>query len=392
MRRLWFLLVPVVSAVVLAAGPLQAARAADPGPKVTLSVTPTTIEFGDSVKLSGAISPSSGGQTVDVADAHGHVVAETTTRSDGTYSMSAKPSRNVTVHAQWGTVSSHAVSIGVRPRLTAKRSAQVLLFGPMTVTGHLAPPHPGRHVNVTVWAGGKPVERFTPTVNEHGNFQVKFEVVHPARQTIVVHFQDGDHLGVGWRSQPATPPLPYLQSGSTGAFVQLLEKRLAELSYRVHGQDPSFDYHDADSVLAFHKVQGMARTTVVDRETWWALANPKRLVDRGPKTGRHFEVDLTRQVLYYVADGEVEEIFHVSTGKPSTPTLPGNFHVWSKQGGTNRDGMYYSSFFDGNRALHGYPDVPSYAASHGCVRIPFWNALWVYDHAPIGIQVLVYNS
>src|SRR5439155_9152874 len=51
MRRLWFLLVPVVSAVVLAAGPLQAARAADPGPKVTLSVTPTTIEFGDSVKL-----------------------------------------------------------------------------------------------------------------------------------------------------------------------------------------------------------------------------------------------------------------------------------------------------------------------------------------------------
>ena len=92
------------------------------------------------------------------------------------------------------------------------------------------------------------------------------------------------------------------------------------------------------------------------------------------------------------SDGEVEEIFHVSTGKPSTPTLPGNFHVWSKQGGTNRDGMYYSSFFDGNRALHGYPDVPPYAASHGCVRIPFWNALWVYDHAPIGIQVLVYNS
>jgi lipoprotein-anchoring transpeptidase ErfK/SrfK len=80
----------------------------------------------------------------------------------------------------------------------------------------------------------------------------------------------------------------------------------------------------------------------------------------------------------------------VSTGKPSTPTLPGWFRVWTKQPGTNDKGMYYSSYFDGSRALHGYPEVPPYAASHGCVRMPFWDALYVYNLAPIGIGVVVH--
>src|SRR5437588_271928 len=232
-----------------------------------------------------------------------------------------------------------------------------------------------------------------PTVEFGQPVRLSGQISPPSgRQTVLVRYEDGEHAGVSWRSKPATPPLPALRSGSTGVFVQLLEKRLMELHYRVYAQDPSFDYRDADSVLAFHKEQRMPLSTSVDQQTWWALANPKRPVIRGPKTGTHFEVDLTKQVLLYVVDGQVDGILHVSTGKPSTPTVTGTFHVWTKQPGTNQEGMYNSSFFDGNRALHGYPDVPSYAASHGCVRIPFWNALWVYDRAPIGIEVLVYNS
>jgi lipoprotein-anchoring transpeptidase ErfK/SrfK len=390
MRRLFFL-TPLLGAALVAAGPLAPARAGAPVPSVSLKVSPTTVVFGTEVRFTGKVSPASAGQTVEILDAHARPVAHATSKADGTYAASAKPQRNVTVHAQWGTASSHSVPVTVQPVLTARRSDPVLLFGATTVTGHIAPYRAGRHIDVTVWSGGQPVQRFTPTINSHGNFRVSYEVVHPGQQSVVVRYQDGEHAGVSWRSKFATPPTPTLASGSNGVFVQLLEKRLVELHYRVYAQDPSFDYRDADSVLAFHKVQGMALSTVVDEATWRALAAPKVPVVRGPKKGSHFEVNLTRQVLMYVVDGEPQGILHISSGKPSTPTHPGDFHVWTKQPGTNRDGMYNSSFFDGNRALHGYPDVPSYAASHGCVRIPFWNALWVYDRAPVGIEVLVYN-
>jgi hypothetical protein len=285
---------------------------------------------------------------------------------------------------------SHKVPVAVRPRLTAKRGG-VLLFDGTSVTGAIVPPHPGSKIDVTLWVAGKPVQRFTPVLNEHGHFDVHFEVVHAGQQSVVVHFQDGDHVGVSWRSKPATPPTPSLGDGSEGLYVHLVEKRLAELHYRVYARDSKFDYHDGDTVLAFHKVQGMSLTSSVDAATWRALAAPKVPEIRGQKKGKHFEVDLTKQVLYYVVDGELEAIMHISSGKPSTPTYPGAFRVWTKQAGTNSEGMYYSSFFDRNRALHGYPEVPSYAASHGCVRIPFWNALYVYNRAPIGTGVLVYS-
>jgi lipoprotein-anchoring transpeptidase ErfK/SrfK len=105
----------------------------------------------------------------------------------------------------------------------------------------------------------------------------------------------------------------------------------------------------------------------------------------------HFEVDQAHQVLYAVEDGEITDILHISTGKPSTPTHDGSFRVYSKIAGLTGGGLYYPSYFDGLRALHGYVEVPTYAASHGCVRIPYWNAKWVYRHAPIGTPVIVYH-
>jgi lipoprotein-anchoring transpeptidase ErfK/SrfK len=92
-----------------------------------------------------------------------------------------------------------------------------------------------------------------------------------------------------------------------------------------------------------------------------------------------------------VEDGDVTAIFHVSTGKPSTPTHDGLFRVNRKIAGYSAHRLYYPSYFDGNRALHGWPEVPTYAASHGCVRIPYWNALWVFDLATIGTRVAVYH-
>jgi lipoprotein-anchoring transpeptidase ErfK/SrfK len=294
------------------------------------------------------------------------------------------------VHAQWGTVSSDTVSVFVRPRLTAKRG-DVRVFEETKVTGRVVPGRGGSHVDVTLWTNGKPVARTMPMVRRDGTFSTAIEVTDFGTHSFVVRYQDGQHSPVSWRSTPAKTSMPpRVQQGSSGPVVVLLERRLAELHYRVYAQDRTFDYHDSDAVLAFHKVQGMERDGMVDDATWRALAHPKTPRIVGPKTGTHWEVDLTKQVLYLVTDGVPVGIMHISSGKPSTPTHPGWFHVWTKQAGTNDKGMYYSSFFDGNRALHGYPEVPPYAASHGCVRIPMWNALWVWDRAPYGRLVVVH--
>src|SRR5581483_4016256 len=52
--------------------------------------------------------------------------------------------------------------------------------------------------------------------------------------------------------------------------------------------------------------------------------------------------------------------------------------------------LYYPSYFLRGFAVHGYPDVPPYPASHGCARIPMWIARTVYDALPDGATVYVY--
>ena len=88
--------------------------------------------------------------------------------------------------------------------------------------------------------------------------------------------------------------------------------------------------------------------------------------------------------------GKVVRIYHVSTGKPSTPTVRGTFHVYRKDWGTNEKGMVDSNYFTGGYAIHGYAEVPSYTASHGCVRVPIPNAASIYAWVHMGTRVDVY--
>jgi lipoprotein-anchoring transpeptidase ErfK/SrfK len=51
--------------------------------------------------------------------------------------------------------------------------------------------------------------------------------------------------------------------------------------------------------------------------------------------------------------------------------------------------MPYASYFRGGIAMHQSPDVPSYPASHGCVRLPSSEAQRVYAFADVGTRVVV---
>jgi hypothetical protein len=179
--------------------------------------------------------------------------------------------------------------------------------------------------------------------------------------------------------------------GERSASVRLLQAELAGLHYAVP-QSGVFDDGTARAVIALRKLTGLVRTAQANRVVFERLASGAGAFHvRYPGQGAHFEGDLTHQVLAEVLPGgRVRQIFEMSSGKPSTPTVIGNFAIYLKTIGVNEKGMVDSNYFIGGYAIHGYPDVPVYPASHGCLRIPIPNAAAVYAWARFGYRVDVY--
>jgi lipoprotein-anchoring transpeptidase ErfK/SrfK len=96
-------------------------------------------------------------------------------------------------------------------------------------------------------------------------------------------------------------------------------------------------------------------------------------------------------VLVLADRGKPYRAYHVSSGKPSTPTVFGSFRFYSKTPGTNSHGMVYSSYFIGGYAIHGYASVPNYPASHGCLRVPIPNAVSIYNWIDLGDPIYTYE-
>jgi len=184
---------------------------------------------------------------------------------------------------------------------------------------------------------------------------------------------------------------PSLALGQRGAEVSLLQEQLKALHYVV-GQPGVFDARTARAVIAYRKMTGMDRTDVADSAVFARLASGDgAFTVRYPSQGRHVEGDLTHQVLALIgANGQVQRLYPMSSGKPSTPTRLGIFSVYLREPGTNDKGMVDSSFFSGGDAIHGYAEVPTYAASHGCLRVPIPDALSIYDWVRFGTVVDVY--
>jgi peptidoglycan hydrolase-like protein with peptidoglycan-binding domain len=194
----------------------------------------------------------------------------------------------------------------------------------------------------------------------------------------------------GWTGlyQVVSPSIsaPSLGLGSHGPAVVALERRLGELHYALRGIDGVYGDDDATAVLAFQKVNGLERTGVVSPELWSRLAHAG--VPRARAPGDHVEVDKARQVLFLVRGGKVALVVHVSTGATGN-TPVGIWHVYSKVPGWSWV-LWYPSYFLRGFAIHGYPEVPPYPASHGCVRVPMWIATRLYAQIPYGSAVVVY--
>lgn len=360
------------------------------GGSVTLEASATLVESGQTVTLSGAIEPATAGETVEIRDAAGTTAGTTTTDAGGGFALELKPAGTRAYRATWGDAASDVVIVRVRAIISVRLS-DVRLFDEVVVRGEVEPARVGGRVEIELTRAGRVVERRHVTLGAAGGFSATFRVMDPGSFRARAAFAAPDLLRGTAVSGRGVTRLPHLSSGSNGIYVELLERRLVELHYRLAGvNDGTFDFRTADAVVAFHKVQRMDRTFSVDAATWRALADPRLPRARHDWRGLHIEVDQTRQVLYTVEDGEVTNVLHVSTGAGGA-THDGSYRVFRKLAGFSGGHLYYPSYFDGLRALHGWTEVPTYAASHGCVRIPYWNATWVFGVADYGTRVVIYH-
>jgi lipoprotein-anchoring transpeptidase ErfK/SrfK len=185
---------------------------------------------------------------------------------------------------------------------------------------------------------------------------------------------------------------PDMSQGARGPGVWLLQSKLVALHYAVP-LSGVFDEGTAQAVVAYRKLTGLTPIPSTDARLLHLLkrgAGSFRV--RYPRDARHVEADLARQVLAEIEPGgRVRRIYTMSSGKPSTPTVLGRFHVYLKTPGVNSKGMVDSNYFIRGYAIHGYPEVPTYAASHGCLRVPIPDAPAIYAWVQIGTPVDVYN-
>jgi lipoprotein-anchoring transpeptidase ErfK/SrfK len=206
----------------------------------------------------------------------------------------------------------------------------------------------------------------------------------------VAHITVTTKPAAGWarvtQTLTATVVEASLAYGARGPSVRALENRLAELHYAIK-TDGYFGSEDLEAVYAFQKVERIARTGRVDAALWRRLLTAHTPPARFG--GDHVEIDKTRQVIFIVRGGKVTLIVATSTGATGNTPL-GIWHVYRKVGGFDWV-LYYPSYFLRGFAVHGYPDVPPYPASHGCARIPMWIAQTVYSQIPYGSTVIVYT-
>jgi hypothetical protein len=206
----------------------------------------------------------------------------------------------------------------------------------------------------------------------------------------------------GERKDPAL-----LEEGDHGGAVVRLQRRLKELRYWVGPKDGTFGLLTEQAVMALQGAAGLSRDGIVGPKTRRALEEG---ITPHPRSSRGdlIEIDERRGLLIVVRNGKSQWVFHTSTGTEQPYQHPdGNTYLadtpngrwtftWEVDGW--RDGrlgrMWRPKYFhEDGIAIHGYPRVPAYPASHGCARVTMdaMNFIWEGGLAPYGSAVLAYG-
>ncbi|HEY1776107.1 MAG TPA: L,D-transpeptidase family protein [Solirubrobacteraceae bacterium] len=254
---------------------------------------------------------------------------------------------------------------------------------------------PGQRVELHVFRNGTRVIDRRVSVRRDGStgvFTASLKVGGVGRLTVrAIHTATARQNAMVSRAFGLWLVAPEVAPDQHSYAVRILQYELAKAHFIV-GAPGVYDAQTQWAVMAFRKLAGLERNFVADTSVFQALAaHEGTFTIRYPDQGRHIEADLTHQVIALIgANGVIERIYAISSGKPSTPTALGNFRFYLQEPGTNNDGMVNSSFFNGGDAIHGYAEVPSYAASHGCLRVWIPDSLSIMQWVTIGTPIEVY--
>jgi peptidoglycan hydrolase-like protein with peptidoglycan-binding domain len=281
--------------------------------------------------------------------------------------------------------------VGGRPRFA-------LVGQRIVVRGVVIPYVAGQTVKLSFYREGRKVAVKRVGVlalgNGAGQFHVGFTSAEGGLvQVRAAHYATPAQIAYGARGEAVRFVHANLGLGARGQSVRLLQSELNALRYAVP-LSGVLDEGTGRALVAYRKMTGQERTPYASRRVFELLERGAGAFHvRYPHDGRHVEADLTRQVLAEVEPGgRVRALYTMSSGKPSTPTVIGRFQVYGKEPGTNSHGMVDSSYFIRGYAIHGYAEVPTYAASHGCLRVPIPDAAAIYGWVSIGMPVDVYNE
>jgi hypothetical protein len=348
------------------------------------------VDYRARIKVSGTVEPAVANEPVGIYTRKGGrlmFLASTTTDGLGTFSrrFAAKQYRVFVAQARddlGEPVRSDPVSAPVRPRVVVSLRGTRRMGGRLFLAGRIFPRNAG---TLTVTEGNR-VRRVR--IGTVGRFSADLTTTRLLRYRATLRLHPARGY-VGWQTtRDVRVELPPTAFGARGPAVQWLQHALRLDGYALPGISSVFDSATADAVLAFQKVHGLPLTGAVERSFWDVLdtSGPPRA--RIP-FGDHIEVDKRRQLLFEVRAGRVVSTTRVSTGATGN-TPVGHWHVYAKSPGFNEKGMYDSLFFLRGFAIHGYVSVPTYPASHGCVRTPLWFAPGIYSRWGVGTSIYVF--
>ena len=260
------------------------------------------------------------------------------------------------------------------------------------LTAYVAPTTYAGRVVVTVTKYSRIVGRVSGVVVD-GRLRLRIPTPGLGRFYVRLTFPADADVDARAASTTAYATARTLRMGSQGADVRALHARLKNLRFRVPGVHGYFSWRTFDSVVAFQKAWGLARTGVVGDQTWQMLGRVRVLRPKYSRPSLHIEIDKSRQILMVVYRGAVSAVIPISSGATGN-TPVGAFRIlWKAPATSTWLGsaiLYRTMTFYGNFAIHGYYSVPVYPASHGCVRVPMWLADWLYDRSFVGERVYIY--
>jgi lipoprotein-anchoring transpeptidase ErfK/SrfK len=342
----------------------------------------TVVGYAQHLRFSGRLVPAVRGMGVALYTTDGKRAARGRTARNGRFRIGVPVKHPGTYEARFRGAVSNQIAVRVRPALAADFLGSGVVGRPLRLAIRAQPAAAGP-IRVEIRRGSRLLLA--------GAYASGTRIRLPSGRVAEYRITLSTAAAAGYAaSRSAVRKIvfyPRLQVGSAGPSVLALNQALARLHIALGAVDSSFGLDTRDAVVAFQKLHGLPRTGSVDARFWRVLSTAS--IPRARYPGNHIEVSKPLQVLFVVRGGRVILVSHVSTGATGN-TPVGRWHVYSKVPGWLPDGMFDSSFFLRGFAIHGYPSVPFYPASHGCVRLPVWLAPRIYTYDPPGSTVYIY--